>query len=109
MPDKPPANLMPALYSHRLHDIQACARPLGYAIAIHGSMQRDLDVLAVPWTDFAVTADELVQSLCDALGCKLSGEVGLMPHGRRAYTLLMAGACFMDLSVTPHSSGEENL
>lgn len=105
MSSKPIANLMPALYSHRLHDIQTVARAEGYAIAIHGSMQRDLDVIAVPWVPEASAPDVLVQALCRRLRIKnADSEPTEMPHGRLVYTLLMAGACFMDLSVMPPST-----
>lgn len=32
------------------------ARACGYALAIHGTMQRDLDLVAVPWVDEALPA-----------------------------------------------------
>jgi len=32
-------------------------RDCGYAIAPHGSLARDLDVIAVPWTEDAVSAE----------------------------------------------------
>lgn len=99
---KPLPSLMPAMYSHRLSEIQQCALQCGYAIAVHGSMQRDLDLIAVPWYDDAASPAVLVASMCAALGVSLqTGDDRTKPHGRRAYTLLMGGACFMDLSVMP--------
>ena len=100
--DKPLANLRPALYAPRIHEIQAIARAHGYAVAIHGSMQRDLDVVAVPWTDKATLGDDLVQALCDRMPCTLGPNSPTeRPHGRMSYTLLMVGSLFMDLSVMP--------
>ena len=34
-----------------LPGIRRRARHMGYAIAVHGSMARDLDLIAVPWVD----------------------------------------------------------
>lgn len=100
--DKPTANLTPALYAHRLNEIQAIGRAHGYAIAIHGSMQRDLDVLAVPWTARATIAADLVDALCDRMPCDLgTNSPTERPHGRMSYTLMMCGSLFMDLSVMP--------
>lgn len=105
MTDKLPPNLMPALYSHRLHEVATIGRAHGYAMAIHGSMQRDLDVIAVPWVEKVTPEYEFVVALADRLGCSIQNEANapatVKPHGRRAYTLLMGGACFMDLSVMP--------
>lgn len=38
--------------------VRETARKCGYAIAVHGSLARDLDWLAVPWTGEAVSATE---------------------------------------------------
>lgn len=100
--NKLPPNLMPAMYSWRIHDIATVARAHGYAIAVHGSMQNDLDLIAVPWTDKAIPAEALVSALCSELRCSLGGNRGTpMPHGRVAYTLMMGAAAYMDLSVMP--------
>jgi hypothetical protein len=103
MSSKPSASLMPAIYSHRIADIQCIARAHGYAIAIHGSMQRDLDVVAFPWTKKAVQPKTLVKRLCDGLDLMFdhSANPKEKAHGRLAWTLLMNGACWMDLSVMP--------
>lgn len=106
MSDKPAANLMPALYSWRLHEIVELARMFGYAIAVHGSMQRDLDLVAIPWTDEARPASDLVDWLCDNLGAMKAGKPGYFPHGRVVYSLEMGGCCFMDLSVMPLTTGD---
>lgn len=103
---KPLPNLMPALYSHRLAEIQEIAKGSGYAIAVHGSMQRDLDLIAVPWTDEAVDAKRLVARFCSLMGLECGGVLNPepRPHGRLVWTLMMGGACFMDLSVMPRSA-----
>ena len=102
MTDKPLANLMPALYSFRLEDIQRVGQQHGYAIAVHGSMQRDLDMVAFPWRAIVSYADELVAALCEALPAEtLPDDPEIKLHGRLAYTLLMGGNLFMDLSVIP--------
>jgi hypothetical protein len=46
--DKPgarPAASYALLYPHLVELV----RPLGYALALHGSMNRDFDMVAVPW------------------------------------------------------------
>ena len=105
MSDKPLAHLGPAMYVHRVHELQAIARACGYAIAIHGSMQRDLDVVAIPWVDEALPQEELIRRLLDWFGLEKS-KSEQKPHGRMAYTLLMWGGLFIDLSVMPLHKGE---
>jgi hypothetical protein len=77
----------------------------GYALVLHGSGTRDLDLLAVPWTDSACDAEHLVRRIVDAVELKLARDnPGQKPHGRLAWTLLFPGFAdprFVDLSVMP--------
>jgi len=101
MSDKPAANLRPTMYAHRVHELQAIAKANGYAIALHGSMMRDLDVVAIPWVKNARTPKHLVKELCERMGLRSTKEGTLKPHGRLAYTLLLGDIGFVDLSVMP--------
>lgn len=40
-----------AFYESIMPAIRKVARECGYAIGLHGSMRRDLDLIAVPWID----------------------------------------------------------
>lgn len=87
------------------------ARPLGYALALHGSMNRDMDLIAVPWIEEAEKPERLV----DAIKERIDGYTGwdnhpgkLRPHGRRGWLIWFkgvdlpfgGGAC-IDLSIMP--------
>lgn len=77
----------------------------GYALAMHGSFARDLDLLAVPWADHACDPEHLVRRIEGATGLKLTRHPpGEKPHGRRAWTLLFptfGDPRFVDISVMP--------
>lgn len=87
--------------------IREAARFQGYAVAVHGSLKRDIDLVAIPWTDQAKPVDALVSSIKGAVGgilgnCLTIGEPSQKPHGRVAYTLIHPGfAGEIDLSVIP--------
>lgn len=98
------------------------ARMMGYAIGVHGSLRRDIDLIACPWRDGAVPARELadaVQAIAQAvagsafqkegedtpyfkIGCQ-----GQKPHGRRGWTFHLGGGPYIDLSVMPHAPTED--
>lgn len=100
--DKPLASLVPSMYAHRVHELQAACRACGYALTLHGSLQRDLDAVAVPWTERATTADILIETICTAMGLRIGPEPGTVkPHGRRVWTLMLDVWGFVDLSVMP--------
>lgn len=66
---------------------QEIGRVHGYAIAVHGSTMRDLDLLAVPWGANPDTPDELAEALCAGLDCGQAGGWHEKPHGRQGIAL----------------------
>lgn len=83
--------------------IRELAREVGYAIGVHGTQERDLDLIAAPWTEDAATLNyrEVMQHIADGLGARLV-EVEGKPLGRRACTIQMDGWYKpIDLSVCP--------
>ena len=84
----------------------------GYALAMHGSFTRDLDLIAVPWAEHACEAARLAERIADGCGLRLNGHPpGEKPHGRQAFTLLLpdfSDPRFVDLSVmSPSGAGEK--
>lgn len=100
-----------ALLDLILPPMRRAAKDAGYAITVHGSLNRDIDLVAIPWAEHNVwTADALIVSLLGAM----RGVVGRAhchdkdwvnkPHGRRAKTLLVwcgENSGTLDLSVMP--------
>lgn len=94
--------------------MRAAAGGVGYAIAVHGSLARDIDLVAIPWAANARSAEELVKRLVAVA----TGVVGNAcssqdwadkPHGRRAVTIIMNGMCpELDLSIMPLIAKTEN-
>lgn len=90
----------PRLPDFRL--IWRVARECGYSVGLHGSMRRDCDLIAAPWTDEAHPAESLVDALCKALNAQVVGGIVEKPHGRRALCLQIDGWFkVIDLSVLP--------
>lgn len=98
------------IYAQLLPRIREAGKAMGYAIAIHGSMQRDLDLLAVPWVEDARSAEELVAFIADAVRGYVIGDVAkrgtideptTQPHGRRSWNICWGGKPSIDLSVMP--------
>lgn len=97
-----------AFLAEVLEDLRLAARGSGYAVAVHGSRARDIDMIAIPWTIQADSPDFLVKRLCGVLAGKVGravyskSEWSDKPHGRRATTIIMPGMCpEIDLSVMP--------
>ncbi len=79
----------------------------GYAIGLHGSFTRDLDLIAVPWeAGRNCKPEKLVARILQATGMTIArtGNPGEKPFGRLAWTLLLpefGDPRFVDLSIMP--------
>lgn len=87
------------------------ARELGYALAVHGSIARDIDIIAIPWTHDAVPDHELVVEMLHVIivthgrttddpGCIHMTSPVNKPHGRCAWEIHVWGTYF-DFGVMP--------
>ena len=66
MTDKP---IRPAAsYALLVPMLAEAVRALGYALAPHGSLCRDLDLVAIPWTENAADPEAVVDAITEAIG-----------------------------------------
>jgi hypothetical protein len=78
------------------------ARRHGYALACHGSMARDMDLVAIPWVEKPSTSAEVVADIESTFAIKRIGEPTPGLHGREIWTIgILFGECFIDLSFMP--------
>ena len=108
-----------AMYELLIEPLRAVARSHGYALAVHGSLVRDIDLIACPWTREAASA----KALADAIEAEArrvngrafplpheddewyrAGKPGLKPHGRLCWTFHLGGGPYIDLSVMPRAA-----
>lgn len=99
------------MYALALPGLRDVAFRHGYALAIHGSMSTDIDLVAVPWVDDADSAEVLIEAIkvsvngherhpewCD------DTNPSLRSHGRRCWSIYLtenSGAPYLDISVMP--------
>jgi hypothetical protein len=99
--------------------LSGVARDHGYALALHGTLGRDMDLIACPWTDDAAPGDVLVEALAEASDgwvpeyAKASDEPEPVkmprpkPHGRTGWLIYFKRAdCYLDVSVMPRAPAE---
>jgi hypothetical protein len=81
--------------------IRELAKEVGYAIGVHGTQERDFDVIAAPWVDSAVGNYGLIQHIAKGLNATIVDQEH-KPLGRYAATLQIDGWYKpLDLSVCP--------
>ncbi|HWE82801.1 MAG TPA: hypothetical protein VG265_14215 [Gaiellaceae bacterium] len=96
-----------------IDDIREVARAHGYAIAVHGSLraERDIDLVAVPWTEKAHAYSTLIRAVGNLayLQRPKGDDDHQKPHGRVAAMFTVkyrARGCpaYVDLSVMPRNT-----
>lgn len=99
-------NGKPEFYAVLYPSMKKAALECGYALALHGSMHSDMDLMAMPWVEDAKDPDELVKALDDCVGKTVWKDFNwkqkaVRAHGRIIYTISIMGDWHIDLSVMP--------
>lgn len=94
-----PANNAP-MYAALYPELAEICRSFGYALAVHGTMSRDFDIVALPWAEtMSGGPEDVVTAICKRFAVtKVSGDPVIMNHGRICYNLALMGEFFFDLS-----------
>lgn len=80
-----------AIYAWAYAALLPVANEKGYALAVHGTLTRDADFIAVPWIEEAADPEVLVDACAAALGWMKrddQGNPGNKPHGRLSYNII---------------------
>lgn len=114
---------VPTLYAVMYPELVKIARKYGYALAIHGSMVRDFDLIAVPWIeDAAENPFEMIEEMKVAISGVYShhdidyllteGNKTEKPHGRICYSIHLtdkgAFGPYLDISIMPVNKINKN-
>lgn len=111
-----PIHAKPRLYAMCFEKLMEIARDMGYNLLISGSMNRDLDLVAVPWSDNPALEMSLIQEFDHYLtGKSMSKKESYMhkilPGGRSSYVINLNRdrdengtdpQYYLDISITPY-------
>ena len=72
----------------------------GYALAVHGSVARDFDLIAIPWAEKVSEVDTVFDTIEEEFAISVNRkDYAERNHGRRAWLLhFVFGECAVDLS-----------
>lgn len=90
-----PNHIKPGLYAMLYEELKDIAKLYGYNLVIHGSMNRDLDLIAIPWEDHCcftkeqIMIKEFQEYLTGNTLSKSDGEIAynILPGGRHGYVI----------------------
>lgn len=104
-----PANNAP-IYACVYRELAELVRLHGYALAVHGSLAHDLDVIAIPWVERPAAPAVVVAAIAQGFALRpLPKDPQQKLHGRVAYGFTFMGEIFVDLSFMPAEGYAEGL
>lgn len=76
----------------------------GWALALHGSMASDMDMMAMPWVENAQPVEVLIEALSRCIDGTIWKDSHFAPpfekpNGRLVYTLSIFKDYYIDLSI----------
>lgn len=87
-----PLHAKPGLYTYYFEMLKEVALKYGYNLVVHGSMNRDLDLIAIPWNEELLPHEDMIKEMSELIG----GEILInddrriysdKPHGRIVYVI----------------------
>jgi hypothetical protein len=92
-----PIHVKPSLYAYYFQDLKEIALEFGYNLVLHGSLNRDLDLVAIPWSEKLGSVRKMIEKMTKRLGGeillrgsdkrKTINMYGEKPHGRIVYVI----------------------
>lgn len=97
------ASTLRAVYKQVWPEALRVSQAHGYALALHGSLERDMDLVAFPWARGASTPRALAKAIARALGGRIDPDhdPDEKLYGRKAWIIRLGGGAHLDFSVTP--------
>ena len=100
-PDQIKPNFAPVYAAAMYPDLAKIFQRHGYALAVHGSLARDMDLIAIPWVETVSPPLDVLRDVTTEFAVTLSNNTGdpsVKPHGRTAFTLIVGwGHCQIDI------------
>lgn len=63
-----PIHAKPSLYAYYFYDLKELALKYGYNLVLHGSLSRDMDLIAIPWQETIGPHDEMIEEMVTLIG-----------------------------------------
>jgi len=95
-------------------DLRKKALECGWALGLHGSLNSDMDIMAMPWVEDATDADTMIKNLskcfCDGFDKVLfepDKYVNEKPNGRVVYIIPIWEDFYLDINVIDINSNKK--
>lgn len=70
-----PIHVKPIFYAYCFERLKTIAKDCGYNLTLHGSMNRDLDLIAIPWTKEVKHHSEMIRLFVEEVGGSIMRQI----------------------------------
>lgn len=93
-----------AFYASIWPDIKQAALDCGWALGLHGSLNSDMDIMAMPWTEEATSKEELINSILKCFEGNIFNDISKIPYynkpnNRIVYTIHIFKDYYLDINI----------
>jgi hypothetical protein len=90
------------MYVNLYPKLAEIARKHGYAMAVHGSLASDMDLICIPWVENPGTPFDVCEEIISTFDIRLIGNGPTKKlHNREVWTISLSGSAYLDLSFMP--------
>lgn len=84
-------HVKPSLYAYYFFGLKEIALKYGYNLVLHGSLARDMDLIAIPWQKDLGFVEEMIKEFAEYLGgvimIQSECQKKCFPHGRESWII----------------------
>lgn len=93
-----------AFYACMWEDIRQCAMDCGWAVALHGSLASDMDIMAMPWVENAIPFEDMIDKVSklftdNDISSQYVVAFNVKPHDRVVATIPIFDDFYLDIST----------
>lgn len=87
-----PIHVKPQFYAECMYTLKEIAKEHGYNLVLHGSLNRDMDLIAIPWAAELKPAEDMIEAFCEFIGGSIVSDPSREDfkkkyHGRDNYCI----------------------
>lgn len=83
-----PIHAKPSYYAIMFEPLKQIALKYGYNLVLHGSLNRDMDLIAIPWVENVGVVIDMINEFCEYVGGEINEDCCLTTyHGRKHYVI----------------------
>ena len=102
-----------SFYASIWNDLRNAAMDCGWALGLHGSLNSDMDIMAMPWVEGAKSVDEMIEHLINTcFSNNPFNDISKTPHtdkpnNRVVYTIHIYKDFYLDINVIKSCSSQD--